>query len=113
MQYFPKYCIKRVMVKLIEKSQNTQFSSEEYDLLNALRKLVCNSGLLDSHIEKADALMGQFGDDITGGLSGSVSDIYMAPTIDKSLRLENDLNEQLMHLSLVDICGKFNVDSRL
>ena len=81
------------MVKLIEQSLLTKFSSEEYDLLNALRKLICNSGILDSQVEKADALVGQFGDDITGGLSSFVSDIYMGPTIDKSLRLENDLNE--------------------
>ena len=57
--------------------------------------------------------MGQYGDDIMGGMSAAVSDIYMAPTIDKSLRLENDLNEQLMNLSLVDISGSLNSEHKL
>ena len=50
--------------------------------------------LLDSVVDKADVLMGQSAvSDIMGGMSPAVSDIYMAPTVDKSLRLENDLNE--------------------
>lgn len=46
-QLTTKYCIKRSMVKLIEKSQHSVLSKDENDLLNALRKLVCLSGLLD------------------------------------------------------------------
>ena len=37
-----------------------------------------------------------------------VSEIYKATSIDRSLKLEKDLDNQLMHLSLVDICGAHN-----
>ena len=46
--------------------------------------------------------------DIMGSMNLGVSDVYMAPVADRSLKHEKDLDQQLMHLSLVDICGAYN-----
>lgn len=69
--------------------------------------MICSCGFLEDCLEKTDYLIGQVGD-VTGGINMGVSEMYMATSIDRGLKLEKDINSQLMHLSLVDICGAHN-----
>lgn len=48
-----------------------------------------------------------------GNLNLGVSDAYMGPVVNKSLNQEKEVDNQLMHLSLVDIVGAFNQKFKL
>ena len=73
-------------MSLIEKSLSQQLTDEEHDLLNLMRDFVCTSGILDAQLAKQDKLIGNEGANLLGNLNLEVSDIYMAPTIDRALR---------------------------
>lgn len=49
-QLATKHCVKIIMVSIIEKSLGGPITSQENDLLNAMRVLVCRTGLLDEQV---------------------------------------------------------------
>ena len=80
-----------IMVCIIEKSLRGPITSQENDLLNAMRVLVCRTGIVDEQVAQQDVLLSEHGGDLVGSLGG-VSDLYLAPTVDRSLRQEKDLD---------------------